>query len=44
MYLKDKVAIVTGGAMGIRYTIAEGLACEGASIVIADVKGPEEAA
>ncbi len=44
MYLKEKVAIVTGGAMGIGRTLAEGLASEGASIVIADVAGAEEAA
>jgi len=37
MKLKDKVAIVTGGAMGIGRAMAEGLAFEGASIVIADI-------
>lgn len=44
MKLKDKVAIVTGGAMGIGRAMAEGLASEGASIVIADVAGAEIAA
>jgi len=44
MYLKDKVAIVTGGAMGIGRAMAEGLASEGASLVIADVAGADAAA
>lgn len=44
MYLKQKVAIVTGGAMGIGRAIAEGLASEGASLVIADVVGAHAAA
>jgi NAD(P)-dependent dehydrogenase (short-subunit alcohol dehydrogenase family) len=44
MYLKDKVAIVTGGAMGIGRAMAEGLASEGASIVIADIAKADEAA
>lgn len=39
MYLKDKVAIVTGGSKGIGRAIAEGLASEGANIIIADVAG-----
>jgi NAD(P)-dependent dehydrogenase (short-subunit alcohol dehydrogenase family) len=39
-----KVAIVTGGAQGIGRAIAEGLAREGARIVIADLHGAEEAA
>jgi len=44
MTLADKVAIVTGGAMGIGYAIAETLAAQGASIVVADLKGAAEAA
>jgi len=35
--LKDRVAIVTGGAQGIGYAIAETFAQRGASIMIADV-------
>ena len=42
--LDDKVAIVTGGAQGIGRAIAKGLAAEGARIVIADLRGAEEAA
>ena len=42
--LHEKVAIVTGAAMGIGRAIAEGLATAGASVVIADVKGAEETA
>ena len=42
--LADKVAIVTGGAQGIGHAIATGLAAEGARIVIADLRGAEEAA
>jgi NAD(P)-dependent dehydrogenase (short-subunit alcohol dehydrogenase family) len=42
--LDGKVAIVTGGAQGIGRAIADGLAAEGARIVIADLKGAEEAA
>lgn len=37
MRLKDKVAIVTGGAVGIGRTLATGLAKEGAHVVVADI-------
>ena len=39
--LADKVAIVTGGAQGIGAAIADGLAREGATVVIADLNPPE---
>jgi NAD(P)-dependent dehydrogenase (short-subunit alcohol dehydrogenase family) len=42
--LDQRVAIVTGAAQGIGRKIAEGLAAEGAHVVIADVRGGEEAA
>ena len=35
--LKDKVAIVTGGARGIGAAFCEGLAQAGAKVVVADV-------
>jgi NAD(P)-dependent dehydrogenase (short-subunit alcohol dehydrogenase family) len=42
--LAGKVAIVTGAAQGIGNAIAQGLAAEGARIVVADVNRAEEAA
>jgi len=39
MRLKNKVAVVTGGAQGIGRAIALGLAREGANIVVADLQG-----
>jgi NAD(P)-dependent dehydrogenase (short-subunit alcohol dehydrogenase family) len=42
--LDGKVAIVTGGAQGIGRAIADGLAAEGARIVIADLRGADAAA
>lgn len=44
MRLKDKVAIITGAATGIGNAIAQTYLNEGAKIVVADVKGAEEAA
>lgn len=37
MKLKDKVAIITGGAQGIGYAIATQLASEGANMILCDV-------
>ena len=42
--LAGRVAIVTGGAMGIGFAAAEGLAARGAAVVIADQRGAEAAA
>lgn len=44
MDLTGKVAVVTGGAMGIGYAICEALAKQGAAIMIADLKGGTAAA
>ncbi len=42
--LDGQVAIVTGGAQGIGRKIAEGLAGQGARVVVGDVRAAEEAA
>jgi NAD(P)-dependent dehydrogenase (short-subunit alcohol dehydrogenase family) len=44
MRLADRVAIVTGGAQGIGRAIAQRLHEEGATVVIADLQGHEDAA
>jgi 3-oxoacyl-[acyl-carrier protein] reductase len=41
MRLKDKVAIVTGGGVGIGKAYAQGLAKEGAKVVVADIQEAE---
>jgi NAD(P)-dependent dehydrogenase (short-subunit alcohol dehydrogenase family) len=40
--LEGKVAIVTGAAQGIGRAIADGLAAEGAQVVVADLNPPED--
>jgi NAD(P)-dependent dehydrogenase (short-subunit alcohol dehydrogenase family) len=42
--LKERIAIVTGGATGIGLAIVRRLAAEGASVVIADIKDADDAA
>ncbi len=42
--LDGKIAVVTGAAQGIGRALADGLAAEGARIVVADLRGAEEAA
>ena len=44
MRCSGKIAIVTGGAMGIGHAIVQGLLAEGANVVIADRAGAAEAA
>jgi D-sorbitol dehydrogenase (acceptor) len=44
MKLRDKVAIVTGGARGIGAAICKGYAAEGARVVVADILEKEAAA
>lgn len=41
MRLKDKVAIVTGGGVGLGKAYAQGLAKEGAKVVVADIQEAE---
>lgn len=43
MRLKDRVAIITGGARGIGRAIGEGYAREGAIVCLADIDGAEAA-
>jgi len=39
MMLKDRVAIVTGGAQGIGRAIVDKLSAEGAAVAVADING-----
>ena len=41
--LKDKVAVITGGSVGIGLAVAQGLAAEGAHVVIAARDGDRAA-
>jgi NAD(P)-dependent dehydrogenase (short-subunit alcohol dehydrogenase family) len=41
MRLEGKVAVVTGGAQGIGRAIADGLAADGAEVVVADLNPPD---
>lgn len=43
MEIKDKVTVITGGASGIGLAMANYFAARGSKVVIADVKGVEEA-
>ena len=43
MGLKDKVAVITGGSVGIGLAVAHGLAAEGAQVVIAARDGDRAA-
>lgn len=44
MTSSNRVAIVTGGASGIGFTLAQAMAKNGYAVVIADIRGGEEAA
>src|SRR5437899_5011526 len=44
MRLKDKVAIVTGGGVGIGRAYAHGLAKEGAAVIVADIQEAKKVA